>query len=295
MTDALLAGDLPLPPRPDYLRHGTTVTSWLTTTDHKRIAILYAITITIFFFMGGVAITLVRLELFTPNGGLLTSDTYNKLFSFHGIVMVWFFLVPSIPNTLGNFLLPLMIGAPDVAFPRLNLSSWYLTIAARRLHRLCAGRRRRRYRLDLLHALFDHVLQQPRACRRRRRVRRRLRQHRHRRQLHRHHPHAARTGHDLVPAAAVRMGDVRHVDRHGAGNAGAGDFAAACDRGAMAWTADFRSRAAAAIRSCSSICSGSTRIRRSTSWSCRRWAWSPRSFPASRAAGSSATISWSMR
>ena len=88
MTDALLAGDLPLPPRPDYLRHGTTLTSWLTTTDHKRIAILYAITITIFFFMGGVAITLVRLELFTPNGGLLTSDTYNKLFSFHGIVMV---------------------------------------------------------------------------------------------------------------------------------------------------------------------------------------------------------------
>ena len=130
MTDALLAGDLPLPPRPDYLRHGITLTSWLTTTDHKRIAILYAITITIFFFMGGVAITLVRLELFTPNGGLLTSDTYNKLFSFHGIVMVWFFLVPSIPNTLGNFLLPLMIGAPDVAFPRLNLFSWYLTIAA---------------------------------------------------------------------------------------------------------------------------------------------------------------------
>ena len=130
MTDALLAGDLPLPPRPDYLRHGTTLTSWLTTTDHKRIAILYAITITIFFFMGGIAITLVRLELLTPNGGLLTSDTYNKLFSFHGIVMVWFFLVPSIPNTLGNFLLPLMIGAPDVAFPRLNLFSWYLTIAA---------------------------------------------------------------------------------------------------------------------------------------------------------------------
>src|SRR6201999_4561448 len=73
---------------------------------------------------------LVRLELFTPNGGLLTSDAYNKLFSFHDIVMVWFFLVPSIPNTLGNFLLPLMIGAPDVAFPRLNLFSWYLTIAA---------------------------------------------------------------------------------------------------------------------------------------------------------------------
>ena len=101
MTDALLAGNLPLRPRLDYLRHGTTVASWLTTTDHKRIAILYAVTITIFFFMGGAAITLVRLELFTPNGGLLSSDTYNKLFSFHGIVMVWFFLVPSIPNTMG--------------------------------------------------------------------------------------------------------------------------------------------------------------------------------------------------
>jgi cytochrome c oxidase subunit 1 len=130
MTDALTAGELPLPRRPDYLRHKTTLTSWLTTTDHKRIAILYAVTITIFFFMGGAAITLVRLELLTPNGGLLSSDAYNKLFSFHGIVMVWFFLVPSIPNTLGNFLLPLMIGAPDVAFRRLNLFSWYLTIAA---------------------------------------------------------------------------------------------------------------------------------------------------------------------
>jgi cytochrome c oxidase subunit 1 len=130
MTDALLAGDLPFPGRPDYLRHGTTIGSWLITTDHKRIAILYAITITIFFFMGGAAITAVRLELMTPNGALLSSDTYNKLFSFHGIVMVWFFLLPSIPNTLGNFLLPLMIGAPDVAFPRLNLFSWYLTIAA---------------------------------------------------------------------------------------------------------------------------------------------------------------------
>jgi cytochrome c oxidase subunit 1 len=67
--------------------------------------------------MGGAAITAVRLELFTPNGGLLSSDTYNKLFSFHGIIMVWFFLLPSIPNTMGNFLLPLMIGAPDLAFP----------------------------------------------------------------------------------------------------------------------------------------------------------------------------------
>ena len=130
MTDAVLVGELPLPDRPDYLHAGRSLKSWLTTTDHKRIAILFAIVITIFFFMAGAAITVVRLELFVPNGHFVTSDTYNKLFSFHGIVMVWFFLVPSIPNTLGNFLLPLMIGAPDLAFPRLNLFSWYLTLFA---------------------------------------------------------------------------------------------------------------------------------------------------------------------
>src|SRR5205085_12347355 len=115
---------------PDYLRAGRTLASWLTTTDRKRIAILFAITITIFFFLAGAAITVVRLELFTPEGDLVSADTYNKLFSFHGIVMVWFFLVPSIPNAMGNFLLPLMIGAPDLAFPRLNLFSWYLTVIA---------------------------------------------------------------------------------------------------------------------------------------------------------------------
>src|SRR6478672_6105424 len=130
MTSTTAVGELPLPREPSYLGAGHTIASWLTTTDHKRIAILYALTITVFFFMGGAAITAVRLELFVPNGWFLSSDTYNRLFSFHGIIMVWFFLVPSIPNTFGNFLMPLMIGAPDVAFPRLNLFSWYLTIAA---------------------------------------------------------------------------------------------------------------------------------------------------------------------
>ncbi len=111
-----------------YLDEGHTIISWLTTTDHKRIAILYALSITVFFFIGGFAIALVRLELISPNGFLLTSDAYNRLFTMHGIIMVWFFLVPSIPATMGNFLLPLMIGAPDVAFPRLNLLSWYLYV-----------------------------------------------------------------------------------------------------------------------------------------------------------------------
>ncbi|QGM44328.1 cytochrome c oxidase subunit I [Methylocystis heyeri] len=109
-----------------YLVAGHTLKSWLTTTDHKRIGILYALAITVFFFIGGIAIGLVRLELMNPKGAILSDEGYNRLFSLHGIVMVWFFLVPSIPATLGNFLLPLMIGARDVAFPRLNLISWYI-------------------------------------------------------------------------------------------------------------------------------------------------------------------------
>src|SRR5689334_12745339 len=130
MTSTTAVGELPLPREPSYLGAGHTLASWLTTTDHKRIAILYAIRITVFFFLGGAAISVVRLELFTPQADVVTAETYNKLFTFHGIVMIWFFLVPSIPATLGNFLVPLMIGAPDVAFPRLNLFSWYLTLAA---------------------------------------------------------------------------------------------------------------------------------------------------------------------
>jgi cytochrome c oxidase subunit I len=109
-----------------YLDAGHTLKSWLTTTDHKRIGILYALAITVFFFIGGIAIGLVRLELMNPKGAILSDEGYNRLFSLHGIVMVWFFLVPSIPATMGNFLLPLMIGARDVAFPRLNLISWYI-------------------------------------------------------------------------------------------------------------------------------------------------------------------------
>src|SRR5262249_43353778 len=89
---------------------------------------LYAISITFFFFIGGIAIALLRLGLVVPQGLFLTSGAYNRLFSLHGIIMVWFFLVPSIPATLGNFLLPLIIGARDVAFPRLNLLSWYLYV-----------------------------------------------------------------------------------------------------------------------------------------------------------------------
>src|SRR5438874_1576981 len=109
-----------------YLTEQQTLRSWLFTTDHKRVALLFFASITFFFFIGGFAATLIRLHLVTPQGDLLQPDIYNRMFTMHGIVMVWFFLIPSIPTTLGNFLVPLMIGARDLAFPRLNLTSWYL-------------------------------------------------------------------------------------------------------------------------------------------------------------------------
>jgi cytochrome c oxidase subunit 1 len=110
----------------NYLNAGHTVASWLLTTDHKRIGILYLFSILVFFVIASAAAALMRLELLTPPGDLVLSDTYNKIFTVHGVVMVWFFLIPSIPAVLGNFIIPLMVGARDVAFPKLNLLSWYL-------------------------------------------------------------------------------------------------------------------------------------------------------------------------
>src|SRR5881392_3436411 len=109
-----------------YLNANYSLWSWLFSTDHKRVAVLYMISITLFFFVGGAAAVVFRLELMTPAGDLVLAETYNKLFTLHGVVMVWFFLIPSVPNVLGNFLIPMMIGARDLAFPRLNLMSWYL-------------------------------------------------------------------------------------------------------------------------------------------------------------------------
>ncbi|QBQ54843.1 cytochrome c oxidase subunit I [Nitrosococcus wardiae] len=114
------------PQHRSYIDEGYSLKSWLTTHDHKRIALLYMVSITLFFFIGGAAATIMRLELATAPGDLVTSQTYNKFFTAHGVIMVWFFLIPSIPNVMGNFLVPLMIGARDLAFPRLNLASWYL-------------------------------------------------------------------------------------------------------------------------------------------------------------------------
>ncbi len=118
--------EAPVETRENYITAHFGIKSWLLTVDHKRIALLYLIAITFFFFLGGAFAVMIRLELLTPEGDLFQSETYNKLFTMHGIVMVFFFLIPSIPATLGNFLVPIMIGARDLAFPRLNLASWYI-------------------------------------------------------------------------------------------------------------------------------------------------------------------------
>jgi cytochrome c oxidase subunit 1 len=114
--------------RTNYLNSSYGLKSWLLTKDHKRIALLYFATITLFFFIGGIFATMIRIELVTPESDLVSAETYNKLFTMHGVIMVFFFLVPSIPATLGNFFLPIMIGARDLAFPKINLLSWYLLI-----------------------------------------------------------------------------------------------------------------------------------------------------------------------
>jgi cytochrome c oxidase subunit 1 len=115
-------------PTENYLNAGYGLKSWLLTTDHKRIALLYLISITLLFFVGGALAGLIRVNLLTPQGLLVGAETYNRLFTMHGLIMIFFFLIPSIPAVLGNFLVPMMIGARDLAFPRLNLLSWYLFV-----------------------------------------------------------------------------------------------------------------------------------------------------------------------
>ena len=125
-SDKTMTPTVEAPPIENYLTRDTGILSWLLTLDHKRIGLLYVASITFFFAVGGFFALLMRLSLLEPVGWLVSPESYNKLFSMHGIMMVWFFLIPSIPNTLGNFFIPMMIGAKDVAFPKLNLLSWYV-------------------------------------------------------------------------------------------------------------------------------------------------------------------------
>jgi len=112
-----------------YLNVKYGIRSWAFTRDHKRIALLYLGSITCFFLLAGCFAAVMRIELMTPAGDLVGADTFNKLFTMHGVMMVYFFLIPSIPAVLGNFLVPPMIGAQRPALPRLNLLSWYLFTA----------------------------------------------------------------------------------------------------------------------------------------------------------------------
>lgn len=118
------------PRKVNYLNWDYSFKGWFLTQDHKRIAMWYLATITVFFLVGGLFATLFRLELMTPEGDMFEPDMYNKFFTLHGVIMIFFFLVPSIPATLGNFLVPLMVGAKDLAFPKVNLASYWIFAAA---------------------------------------------------------------------------------------------------------------------------------------------------------------------
>ncbi len=119
----------------NYINHEKGLWSWLTTVDHKRIGLMYMITVMTFFFIGGVMALLLRLELFAPNATanvgqvLKNGDVYNQVLTYHGAIMVFMVIIPGIPAILGNFFLPLQIGAKDVAFPKVNLLSWYCFMA----------------------------------------------------------------------------------------------------------------------------------------------------------------------
>ena len=153
-----------LPPR-HYLNEGLGVKSWLLTRDHKRIALLYLAAVTFFFFFGGAFAVMIRLELATPAGDLMSDDTYNKMFTMHGVMMVFFFLIPVIPGVLGNFLIPIMIGAKDLAFPEAESGELVHHDDRRSVHDLRGRDRRARHRLDVLHA-FQHRRRRPaRSCR----------------------------------------------------------------------------------------------------------------------------------
>src|SRR5215813_13380305 len=128
MSTAVTTIVKPEMPKKHFLNDNYGIRSWLLTKDHKRIAILYLVSITFFFMVGGMYASLIRLQLLTPNGELFQADTYNRLFTMHGVNMIFFFLIPSVPAVIGNFLIPIMVGTKDLAFPKVNLMSWYLYI-----------------------------------------------------------------------------------------------------------------------------------------------------------------------
>ncbi len=229
--------------RPNYLNAAYGLRSWLLTRDHKRIAILYLISVTVFFALGSLFALMIRLELLTPEGDLMQPDTYNRMFTMHGIVMVFFFLIPAIPAVLGNFLVPLMIGAKDLAFPRLNLASWYVynlggifTLWAIVHGGVDTGWT---FYTPLSHELLQHLRHLDRSGR----LHQRLLVDLHGPELHRHHPPDARAGPHLVPAAAVHLVPLRDQPDHRAGHAGGRHHHPARGARAAAPPGDLRSAA----------------------------------------------------
>ena len=254
-----IAIDLPT----NYATEENTIASWLLTRDHKRIALLFLGSITFFFFIGGFAATLMRLNLATP-GGLLQPSVYNRMFTMHGVVMVWFFLIPSIPTTLGNFFIPMAIGAHDLAFPRVNLGSWYVFNLSGLvlLYALVMGGVDTGWTFytpySTLYANgyvfaaamavfingFSSIMTASEFCC--------------------DHPSLACAGNDLDPPAAFCLGHLFRKYRHADCHAGIGDGYSASRGRALYRASDCSIRSAAAIRCCGSTCSGSIRTRPST-------------------------------
>ena len=116
------------PEVPDYLHADRGIWSWLNTRDHKRIALMFYVGVLFFLGLGGVFALALRTELLTPDRTIMDAMTYNRMFTLHGVTMVWLFLIPSIPTVFGNFILPMQLGAKDLAFPKLNLASFYVYV-----------------------------------------------------------------------------------------------------------------------------------------------------------------------
>ena len=195
-----------LAPKPSYLTSEMTVRSWLLTHDHKRIALMFFASITFFFFIGGIAATLIRLQLATPNGAILQPDVYNRMFTMHGVVMVWFFLIPSIPTTLGNFLDPDDDRGARSRLPAPQSGQLVCLQSFRAGAALCPDHGRRRYRMVFLYAVFDAVHQQLCLCRRDGRVHQRLFDDHDGAEFRHHDSSPARARHDLDAPAACSSG-----------------------------------------------------------------------------------------
>ena len=247
-------------PKLSYLNSEYGLKSWLLTGDHKRIAMLYLISITFFFFIGGAFAGLIRLELLTPLPDLVASDTYNKLFTMHGVIMIFLFLVPSVPATVGNFVIPIMVGAKDLAFPKINLLSWYLYVAGAcfLVFALLNGGVDTGWTFTT--PLSTHYRQYPRDHGCDGRLYRRVQLHLHRPELYCDHPPHALPGHDLVPAALVLLVALCGLDPDGSGHAGTGHHAGPGHARAHHRHRRLRSHQGWRPAACSSISSGSIRI-----------------------------------